>query len=185
MRGATSVAAVDGKLVDKFQSTRPMRGATPRNFAHTLFQYLSIHAPHAGRDPAWSCRCLHYPVSIHAPHAGRDAYINSRSWMTLRFNPRAPCGARHSALTIRPSSRAFQSTRPMRGATRRTGYGRAHGDVSIHAPHAGRDLTSLRVRSSAGSFNPRAPCGARRQARRFYSNLSSFNPRAPCGARPL
>ena len=37
-----------------FQSTRPMRGATG---PHTIFPtglLVSIHAPHAGRDVAWT-----------------------------------------------------------------------------------------------------------------------------------
>ena len=33
------------------------------------------------------------------------------------------------------------------------------------------------------NFNPRAPCGARRQRRRSSSLRQGFNPRAPCGAR--
>ena len=35
--------------------------------------------------------------------------------------------------------------------------------VSIHAPHAGRDIGFLRYISSLACFNPRAPCGARRE----------------------
>ena len=34
-------------------------------------------------------------------------------------------------------------------------------EVSIHAPHAGRDFTLLSLQRGDGSFNPRAPCGAR------------------------
>ena len=78
----------------------------------------------------------------------------------------------------------FQSTRPMRGATsflpdslilidisihaphagrdaqNDTGDGENH--ISIHAPHAGRDLPRSRPDAQARDFNPRAPCGARR-----------------------
>ena len=78
----------------------------------------------------------------------------------------------------------FQSTRPVRGATSVTA-GQAgtyfvsihapragrdplrfvglHGrQVSIHAPRAGRDPWGAPGWISTGSFNPRAPCGARR-----------------------
>ena len=34
----------------RFQSTRPMRGATDVRLADTSNTYISIHAPHAGRD---------------------------------------------------------------------------------------------------------------------------------------
>ena len=56
-----------------FQSTRPVRGATPDAIEHTL-----------------SVR-----VSIHAPRAGRDQGNTADAQMHRCFNPRAPCGARH------------------------------------------------------------------------------------------
>ena len=57
----------------------------------------------------------------------------------------------------------FQSTRPMRGATAGCGRQGRHRPISIHAPHAGRDFTMLISNRSTLHFNPRAPCGARRQ----------------------
>ena len=57
---------------------------------------------------------------------------------------------------------SFQSTRPLRGATR----------------------TARSASTRASYFNPRAPCGARRAvggARWLHGQ--HFNPRAPCGAR--
>ena len=55
----------------------------------------------------------------------------------------------------------FQSTRPMRGATR----------------------IQTKPNTSSRNFNPRAPCGARRGID-LKSRLEwNFNPRAPCGAR--
>ena len=64
----------------------------------------------------------------------------------------------------------FQSTRPMRGATGGQCIHQVDGNISIHAPHAGRDKLKGKPRSSNPYFNPRAPCGARRhslQATRF------------------
>ena len=79
---------------------------------------------------------------------------------------------------------AFQSTRPVRGATswqRNSVIGflisihapRAGRDsvipdqttfvnISIHAPRAGRDRPKLLQQARKKHFNPRAPCGARR-----------------------
>ena len=169
-----------------FQSTRPMRGATFRKAHDGLVIGISIHAPHAGRDPDLpDCRRL-----------------------PCDFNPRAPCGARRCDLhpltcgsfaeihtrpmrgaTVRPGFSCrwldlFQSTRPMRGATRIGHGGLSHGRISIHAPHAGRDPWRMSVISTAASnFNPRAPCGARRKPKPVQSGALNFNPRAPCGAR--
>ena len=123
-----------------FQSTRPMRGATASFEFVNDSGSVSIHAPHAGRDPS-------SPMSRRIRHS---------------FNPRAPCGARPIAesgknpkkgfQSTRPMRGAtidvvhdyqdyeFQSTRPMRGATRPCCCPPPRRGVSIHAPHAGRDL---------------------------------------------
>ncbi len=66
--------------------------------------------------------------------------------------PLSPC-----ADTLR-----FQSTRPMRGATVPVCDRRLCVVISIHAPHAGRDVLYTAHNAGTGHFNPRAPCGARR-----------------------
>ena len=149
-------------------------------------------------------------------------------WVRRGFNPRAPCGARRSARwgayedlvfqSTRPMRGAtkgflesledmmFQSTRPMRGATRSRGvccpasgcfnprapYGarrsiwirRTTSNVSIHAPHAGRDLMDM-PQLNAMRVSIHAPHAGRdlRQPPKQWGK-SGFNPRAPCGARP-
>ena len=130
-----------GEAPRVFQSTRPMRGATPQ----------CLRPRRLGRR-----------ISIHAPHAGRDRRDRSTTPRRRNFNPRAPCGARlklaetearsKSFQSTRPMRGAtslakfsvnletFQSTRPMRGATRRPFFRRRPCSISIHAPHAGRDL---------------------------------------------
>ena len=96
-----------------------MRGATSQTKNLRSCQTISIHAPHAGRDVV----AKEFPkstitISIHAPHAGRDIPVIKQYF----------------------GANAFQSTRPMRGATVE---GDTDEDALIH-------------------FNPRAPCGARR-----------------------
>ena len=168
----------------EFQSTRPIRGATTLDDLRGSGSLVSIHAPHAGRDPQdnWGARAaarfnprapcgarprVHFRniadlrVSIHAPHAGRDL---------LRRRCALLCGE-------------FQSTRPMRGATSGGNRQGKNRQVSIHAPHAGRDLLSGRDVSEGTRFNPRAPCGARLRRSMPRSSRGRFNPRAPCGAR--
>ena len=60
----------------------------------------------------------HSGVSIHAPHAGRDSDACRLHASPDGFNPRAPCGAQPPHSTKRLIGTSFQSTRPMRGATR-------------------------------------------------------------------
>ena len=145
-----------------FQSTRPVRGATQHPSELQEIHWISIHAPRAGRDPNGSkiifkgmefqstrpvrgATFLHFqqhhqvPISIHAPRAGRDfsaGYVRGRP---SYFNPRAPCGARRFTLSILRSTLAFQSTRPVRGATFNAGDVVPFFLISIHAPRAGRD----------------------------------------------
>ncbi|EFR40726.1 hypothetical protein HMPREF9162_2203 [Selenomonas sp. oral taxon 137 str. F0430] len=59
--------------------------------------------------------------------------------MTDGFNPRAPCGARPGISSSSQSFSEFQSTRPVRGATRTVAAELGSRVVSIHAPRAGRD----------------------------------------------
>ena len=107
------------KQNQKFQSTRPMRGAT-------IQQWI---------------RLLEVRVSIHAPHAGRDRGDCPQAAPMSCFNPRAPCGARLFRHHLPVLRHVFQSTRPMRGATQHHQVHLPSREVSIHAPHAGRDVT--------------------------------------------
>ena len=123
-----------------FQSTRPVRGATVDGEQMSREVFISIHAPRAGRDSPrsawpWSCRnfnprapCgarpqrgLHVDlagdISIHAPRAGRDIVCMIKT----------------------PPKTAFQSTRPVRGATIHPAIQFMSTIISIHAPRAGRD----------------------------------------------
>ena len=56
-----------------FQSTLPMRGATPiTGISCTFCQRISIHTPHAGSDGACIPIAAWWHISIHTPHAGSD-----------------------------------------------------------------------------------------------------------------
>ena len=77
----------------------------------------------------------------------------------------------------------FQSTHPMRGATGVEGKGLPHERISIHAPHAGCDRPPFRPQPRAYNFNPRTPCGVRRQGGCGELDPVYFNPRTPCGVR--
>ena len=102
-------------------------------------------------------------ISIHAPHAGSDT--SSTDFWTFAV--------------------LFQSTLPMRGATRqvqtsghlqfyfnpRSPCGERQvkrwcfsmgGSISIHAPHAGSDDSAISRATELNNFNPRSPCGERR-----------------------
>ena len=123
-----------------FQSTRPVRGATDGVVVPLLGDGISIHAPRAGRDQGQpACGNCGTYFNPRAPCGARPHPYWLKRWAE-NFNPRAPCGARLFTKEQTDALAAFQSTRPVRGATL--------------------------LRHPAGSrgqehFNPRAPCGAR------------------------
>ena len=116
-----------------------MRGATSYSGLVEQLEFISIHAPHAGRDLQCFLRLQVGEISIHAPHAGRDEG-----------------GYRGLAIYF-----TFQSTRPMRGATLcRQRVGLLFG-ISIHAPHAGRDLGAVRGHGVVQMISIHAPHAGR------------------------
>ena len=161
-RDFTVVAAVS--TGDRFQSTRPVWGATSSQ--HYLLRQSSI--------------------SIHAPRVGRDLRCGERLGARINFNPRAPCGARREVELVAGVVLKFQSTRPVWGATPQ----KPPPPIKTNRFQSTRPVwgaTSQRCssRKPQTNFNPRAPCGAR-----LYRIVDGpcikqdFNPRAPCGARP-
>ena len=115
--GARRISSQMNTTPAEFQSTRPLRGATLQGSATTV-------------------RVL---ISIHAPLAGRDLSKNHLRFKEVNFNPRAPCGARLSRGPVLDGTPLFQSTRPLRGATRQPQRFSGIPPISIHAPLAGRD----------------------------------------------
>ena len=123
----------------KFQSTRPLRGATT-----------------AGTNTGSPI-----PISIHAPLAGRDRQGEDQRSPRLYFNPRAPCGARRGGFPAASSLQRFQSTRPLRGATAQASQFSAVQEISIHAPLAGRDTVFADKKSVGFSISIHAPLAGR------------------------
>ena len=99
MRGATLCGTI-GRSSVVFQSTRPMRGATPERLGAVLAGHISIHAPHAGRDRVlalWLCSCWYF--NPRAPCGARLCPQSACLGSLEDFNPRAPCGARQQKYT--------------------------------------------------------------------------------------
>ena len=156
MRGATDEGYLD-LMGMRFQPTRPLRGATRYDGNSQRGQSISTHAPLAGRD--------------------NMTYAEWAGW------------------------KKFQPTRPLRGATYELITGSWESGISTHAPLAGRDYRLLRLphcqvisthaplagrdrydrspNMAKRNFNPRAPCGARRQRRSRCWRPSKFQPTRP------
>ena len=98
--------------------------------------YVSIHAPREGRDRRRTGVHVGDVVSIHAPREGRDL-LRVQAVVTYgKVSIHAPREGRDSkSASLRCTAMRFQSTRPVKGATR-----------CAHPPRPGRR-----------GFNPRAP----------------------------
>ena len=81
------------------------------------FDAISIHTPLAGSDFRAERSAQDFLISIHTPLAGSDLFVVSNI----------------------SSQQKFQSTLPLRGATRVMRVDRNTGNISIHTPLAGSD----------------------------------------------
>ena len=104
-----------------FQSTHPMRGATSRALTHGQSS--------VDFNPRTPCGVRHV-AAFYSDHV-------------TDFNPRTPCGVRQSVMCSNTNFLPFQSTHPMRGATCTVRAISAALDISIHAPHAGCDDSTM------------------------------------------
>ena len=115
-RGATSHAGTR-IFGTRFQSTRPTRGATSTSDSLSISSEFQSTRPTRGATSRQRRACSGGWVSIHAPHAGRDPWATASITPEICFNPRAPRGARLVGIRVSPVIDQFQSTRPTRGAT--------------------------------------------------------------------
>ena len=169
---------------NQFQSTHPLRGATAAERTAAAGREISIHAPLAGCDGLCDVVGKILAISIHAPLAGCDSHHSVYQRMNRAFQSTHPLrGATTRLWGWRWAPRKFQSTHPLRGATVLGRAGDRLFDISIHAPLAGCDLGHGGEAVAVVHFNPRTPCGVRRQDARELFPCLDFNPRTPCGVR--
>ncbi len=113
----------DDVSVKLFQSTLPVRGATPSGSRETQRHLFQSTLPVRG---ATGRRCL--------------CFGNCRD-----FNPRSPCGERHNSILSSVKAVLFQSTLPVRGATASWLPTLPTEQISIHAPRAGSDSKNAQM----------------------------------------
>ena len=209
MRGATRIWTVCHRCVSAdFNPRSPCGERLFVRAVNSVRGVISIHAPRAGSDgekakPFGGALYFNPRSPCGERRNGADIYTAPRQ----NFNPRSPCGERRyrakvtvgkdifqSTLPVRGATRRctkkqciaskFQSTLPVRGATMDRRGAACISGISIHAPRAGSDMPDIRKTHRYDDFNPRSPCGERRSS--YKSSLlypCDFNPRSPCGER--
>jgi len=185
MRGATMSVSRSPSSAYAFQSTRPMRGATAQSLSAKLSFRFQSTRPMRGATVGQMQGNVILGISIHAPHAGRDPYTLTFFCRMTGFQSTRPMRRATTYENAFAQQQKFQSTRPMRGATGRRAAVRLRYAISIHAPHAGRDEYLGKFSTVEEAFQSTRPMrGATRLCRRRKAQAEDFNPRAPCGARP-
>ena len=144
-----------------FQSTLPLRGATrPDNWTIWPTGYFNPHSPCGERRG-------------HARHQRHPRH----------FNPHSPCGERQEDLENFRQLLEFQSTLPLRGATRASHIRFLHLPISIHTPLAGSDPllpapsqgAIISIHTPLAGSDMWTPCPT--------LGSTYFNPHSPCGER--
>ena len=171
--------------------------------------HISIHAPRAGSDaptaPICSMRAA-FQSTLPVRGATSTAIVGMR-WQTIfqstlpvrgatartrsvcsvwyYFNPRSPCGERRRTVWVQHTEIAISIHAPRAGSDVYRFLGWSTLFISIHAPRAGSDKWLTCLSGGGDNFNPRSPCGERRDM--SVNGASSpndyFNPRSPCGER--
>ena len=118
LRGATEMMFAPGRSLG-FQSTLPLRGATEMMFAPGRSLGFQSTLPLRGATTHDHNIPRRNAISIHAPLAGSDQTPETQAQSVTNFNPRSPCGERPTPKGIPTRPHTFQSTLPLRGATRR------------------------------------------------------------------
>ena len=171
--------------LSRFQSTRPLRGATVAQ----LVQFLPVsdfnpRAPCGARRSGWSWPPSSWYFNPRAPCGARRRLQSRATWWRTYFNPRAPCGARPPQPLPHPAPvRHFNPRAPCGARPGDHGGKERDHPISIHAPLAGRDLQRAVFRPAVQHFNPRAPCGARLHLQLVIGPVSGISIHAPLAGR--
>ena len=178
--------STSGGYAARFQSTRPIRGATLAS--HGIFiqrKHFNPRAPYGAR-PAISNRSIPMASTFQSTRPIRGATIRNGLAALAHAAFQSPRPIRGATQTVCMCSRFFHISihAPHTGRDARPPGGPGATEISIHAPHTGRDLLASKDDIPTSLFQSTRPIrGATASifpAR--YARLH-FNPRAPYGAR--
>ena len=131
----------------RFQSTLPMRGATAFfSGFHILHFYFNPHSPCGERRQAFHSTFNVFHISIHTPHAGSDSMTPAAIMDFSRFQSTLPMrGATKSLRSFSPVRLYFNPHSPCGERHHACHAFPSALVISIHTPHAGSDSKSYRI----------------------------------------
>ena len=140
---------------------------------------ISIHAPRAGSDRSLCAYANSFPISIHAPRAGSDPRFSLRIASAQDFNPRSPCGERPRIWWNSARSSYFNPRSPCGERRRMRLYIRTNTEFQSTLPVRGATRLAIRERWLREHFNPRSPCGERHDSIALPSATGTFQSTLP------
>ena len=105
--------------------------------------------------------------------------VRDNNYCTRYFNPRSPCGERPARADIRKRAKLISIHAPRAGSDGLSRGFRSELRISIHAPSAGSDGRSDSRVLDSENFNPRSPCGERRENRQKQQKTLKFQSTLP------
>ena len=136
---------------------------------------MRLHLPLDGAPPL--------PISIHAPLAGCDLYFCHLNLCSQTFQSTHPLRGATRAEHLREAMRVISIHAPLAGCDRMACRQSIRQMISIHAPLAGCDagISLVPNKLNISIHAPLAGCDFRRHL--SGSPYRYFNPRTPCGVR--
>ena len=150
-------------VIEPFQSTLPLRGATFTVCSCFVFLFISIHAPLTGSDN--DCRWCYFDASLFQstlPLRGATTTVTSQ-FTALKFQSTLPLRGATLILKITQFSFKFQSTLPLRGATADCSLRIVIEQFQSTLPLRGATASHLAHGCKQTDFNPRSPYGERQE----------------------
>ena len=157
LRGATPELDVFDRDM-QFQSTLPLRGATCRNSRRRTCRQFQSTLPLRGATCTCApCRTTYHYFNPHSPCGERQLVVSSIS-SQQKFQSTLPLrGATWVTESHKAPLGVFQSTLPLRGATLDSTEFGGFGVISIHTPLAGSDGLKGRKASVTDGFQSTLP----------------------------
>ena len=144
-------------LADRFQSTRPIRGATIGIIPYLQSKVFQSTRPIRGATWAIFLRLSHSSeFQSTRPIRGATSYTHADISVTA-FQSTRPIRGATIELLRSCVDYLFQSTRPIRGATGGSTDTTPKYTISIHAPHTGRDVLHTHGMKCCGEISIHAP----------------------------
>ena len=146
-------------ILNLFQSTLPVGGATPWSDQIRPVRWISIHTPRGGSDGH-----RHHPIlsifdfNPHSPW-GERRFADGGLGDGADFNPHSPWGERPQQMAQQMQGQFISIHAPRGGSDEKANATVTDTVISIHAPRGGSDPSTPSTSANSGGFQSTLPAG--------------------------